>query len=239
MNSWVANAQSRSCEQLVDRVVVAVAEVAVVELVRAAPRSSGCRGRRTRTGSPRPRACTSFERHRPAREHAPARRLAHLLAPAVVRARHRGLELGVDAVEPHVVLGPVDHHHVDALDARCASATRSPVKPSSTMLAVLGDHVLGGPVDRLLEVAVDRRRGAGCSGRRRSPGCSGRSPGGGSPPDAVAVARVEEPRPEVRRVHTWASASKTLNPLRIGCLPRSADWTIEADATKRALGWSR
>ena len=43
-------------EQLVDRVVVAVAEVAVVELVGPGPEAADARARRARTGSPRPHA---------------------------------------------------------------------------------------------------------------------------------------------------------------------------------------
>ena len=144
------------------------------------------------------RAGDVVERHRARRDHDAVRRLAHLLAPPVVGARHRGLELGVDPFEPHVVLGAVDHHHVDAFgrerggDAVAGEALHRDV-------AVLGHHVVGGPVDRLLELAVDRRRvlrEATVDGDRvvvveARRGCAGH---------AVAVPLVEEPRPEIGRV---------------------------------------
>jgi hypothetical protein len=142
----------------------------------------------------------SFERHRARREHAAARGLAHLLGPAVVRAHHRGLQLGIDAVDPQVVAGPVEHHQVDALAPHALRDARA-VEPPLHDVAVLGDHRLGGPAHRLLLVAVEGRgalRVAAVDGRGAEPVHARERL---APADAVAVARVEEALPQVARLH--------------------------------------
>ena len=140
------------------------------------------------------------------------RRLAHLLAPAVVRTRHRGLQLGVDALEPHVVLGAVDHHGVDALVRDGVGDTVTGEALGDDLLAVLGDHVVGGPVDGLLELAEDRRQVLGVATVDRD-GVVVVEAGDRLAVDPVDELLVEKPRPEVGRVHHVGVSVENLEPV--------------------------
>src|SRR5262245_26359069 len=220
-------------EKLVYRVVVAVAEVAVVELV-----------------GPRPEAPDAErvvaeldlfdgsghvgERYGPRGQDAAARRVPHFLAPAVVGPGHSGLELGVDPFEPHVVLGSVDHHQVDAFDGDRPGDSVAREAVGDDLGAVFGDHVLGGPVDGLLELSVDRRGVLGpaaVDGDRVVVVEAGRAPAA----DPVAVLLVEEAGPEVRWVDDVGVGVEDLEPVSHRALLGRRFST--ADPTKRALGW--
>ena len=185
-------------QELVDRVVVAVAETAMVELVGPCPETAhaelviGVADLLHRTRD-------VVQRHRSARHHAPARLLAHLRAPSVVCARHRSLQLGIDAVEPHVVLGPVDDHDVDAFGLERGRDAIAAEPLQDEIFAVLGDHVVGGPVDRLLEAAVDARemlRPAAVDRHRVVVVEARRTLAA----DAFTETPVEEARPEIGRI---------------------------------------
>src|SRR5262249_11796232 len=156
--------------------------------------------------------------------------LAHLRPPAVVGPRHRRLELGIDAFEPHVELGPIDHHHVDTLDL---DRLRHPVAGEplgDDLLAVLRDHVRGRPVDRLLELAVD-------GGRVLAPAAVDRDrvvmveTGRAATAHPIHESLVEEPGPEVGGIDHMSIGVEDLQAV--------AHVASTADATKRAPGWLR
>ena len=138
------------------------------------------------------------ERHRTRDVDTTTRRLAHLLAPAVVRDRKRLLQTGIDAVDPQVVFGAVDHHHVDAVADHAGGNGITGEAGVDHVRAVLVAHVVVGPIDVRHEVAVDRDvvlRVAPVDGHR--PVGTGRR----FETDAILELGIQEAVPHVHRIH--------------------------------------
>ncbi len=185
-------------QQLPDRVVVAVAEKPVVHVVVARPEAPDAQvvvGVLDLLQRPR----DVVERHRSGGVDTAAGGLAHLRTPAVVGPHHGRLQLGIDAVHPEVVLGAVDDHDVDAFDLERLGDPVAGEALGDDLLTELLDHVVGGPVDRLLELPVEDGRVLGPApvDRHRVVRVeTGRRP----TPDPMPELLVEEAIPEIRGI---------------------------------------
>jgi len=204
-------------EQLPQRVVVAIAQVAVVEAVGPGPEAAHVE-LLVAHAHLFDRPSDVGRRHRPRREHPAAGGLAHLLSPAVVRARQRRLDLRIDPVRPHVVARAVQHHHVDALDAHRVGHA-GPVEAAAHHVAVLLGHLLRRPADGLLEAAVQNGRVLRIASidQRGSELVPARDRL--LPADSVLEPLVEEPLPDVARLHHVRIRIEDLHPVSHVVLP--------------------